>query len=395
MSGTILALNVGSSSIKFAAYPAAGDAAAVLSGAITGIGGSARLETGDPAAAARFGEIDVGEDHGELIPRLLSWLADDLAAHPPVAVGHRVVHGGPELDRPVLIDNDVLETLQALAPLAPRHQPGNLAGVRAVAATRPDLPQVACFDTAFHRSMSRVARLFALPRHLSDEGMVRYGFHGLSYEYIASELPSHCPNHAEGRVIVAHLGHGASLCAMRERRSVGTTMGFTALDGLVMGKRPGALDPGVVLHLMQQKGMSVDEVSDLLNYRSGLLGVSGLSDDMQVLLDSGDPRAGEAVDLFVYRAVWEIGALTAAAGGLDALVFTAGIGEKSAAVRGRICEGLAWLGLSLDPAANSADAHRISSADSAVEVLVIPTDEERVIARHTRALCASGDAATR
>ena len=271
-------------------------------------------------------------------------------------------------------------------PLAPHHQPDNLAGVNAVAAARPGLPQVACFDTAFHRTQPRLAQIFAIPRALTDDGIIRYGFHGLSYEHIASVLPHHAGARADGRVVVAHLGHGASLCAMRERKSVATSMGFTALDGLVMGKRPGTLDPGVVLHLLQDKNMSVEEVADLLHNRSGLLGVSGLSDDMRDLLGNGDARAKEAVDLFIFRAVREIGALVAVLGGLDGLVFTAGIGENAGEVRARIAAGLDWLGLRLDADSNDANATRISAPDSAIEVFVIPTDEERVIAHYTRNL---------
>ncbi len=384
MTDTVLVLNVGSSSIKFAVYPADVDTDPVCAGQISGIGRSPKLTMKSPPAAESFGSLASDEDHASLIGRLVAWLEGALADHRLVAAGHRVVHGGRDFAEPVAVDDDVLKKLESLVPLAPHHQPDNLAGVRAVAAARPGMVQVACFDTAFHRTQARLAQLFAIPRSLTDEGIIRYGFHGLSYEYIASVLPHYAGTRADGRVIVAHLGHGASLCAMHGRKSFATSMGFTALDGLVMGKRPGALDPGVVLHLLQDKGMSIAEVADLLNNHSGLLGVSELSDDMHDLLGSSDARAREAVDLFVYRAVWEIGALAAVLGGIDALVFTAGIGENAAEIRTRIAAGLAWLNLCLDRCANNAKETRISAPDSSIDVYVIPTDEERVIARHTR-----------
>lgn len=387
MTETVLVLNVGSSSIKFAAYPVSEDTDPVCAGQISGIGRSPKLTVRNASIAERFGSLSSEDDHPVLIKRLVTWLERAVGDHQLVAAGHRIVHGGREFADPVIVDTEVLEKLEALVPLAPHHQPGNLAGVKAVAAARPDLPQVACFDTAFHRTQPRLAQLFAIPRALSEEGIVRYGFHGLSYEHIASVLPHHASARADGRVIVAHLGHGASLCAMRERESVATSMGFTALDGLVMGRRPGTLDPGVVLHLLQDKGMSVEEVADLLYNRSGLLGVSDLSDDMRDLLASNDARAKEAVDLFVYRAVCEIGALATVLGGIDVLVFTAGIGENAGEVRARIAAGLAWLGLRLDAGANDANAMWISSHDSAIEVFVIPADEEHMIALHTRELC--------
>lgn len=384
MTDSILVLNVGSSSIKFAVYPAHDETHPVFAGQISGIGRSPQLKMKGLPAAESFGSLVPGEDHAELIKRLVIWLDNALGENRLVAAGHRVVHGGRHYAKPVLIDEDVLIELETLVPLAPQHQPDNLAGVRSVAVARPDLPQVACFDTAFHRTQFRLAQIFAIPRALTDEGIIRYGFHGLSYEHIASVLPQYVGARAEGRVIVAHLGHGASLCAMHGRKSMTTSMGFTALDGLVMGKRPGSLDPGVVLHLLQDKGMSVEEVSDLLHTRSGLLGVSGVSDDMHDLLASSDDHAKEAIDLFVYRAVREIGALVAELGGLDLLIFTAGIGENSPEVRARIVSGLQWLGVYLNVDANESKETEISMPDSAVGVFVIPTDEESVIARLTR-----------
>jgi acetate kinase len=293
-----------------------------------------------------------------------------------------VVHGGERFAQPVRLDHGVLDALEALDPMAPLHQPHNLATARLLMNRRPDLAQVVCFDTAFHRTQAPLAQSFALPRAFTESGVKRYGFHGLSYEYIAGELPVHLGERADGRVIVAHLGNGASLCAMKNRRSVATTMGFTALDGLVMGTRSGALDPGVVFFLMREKSMSAAAVEEMLYTRSGLLGVSGISSDMRELLASSDPRAREAVDLFVYRAARELGSLAAALGGLDALVFTAGIGEHAAPVRAMICDAARWLGVELDAAANSAHRVRIGAAASRVAVCVIPTDEEIVIARH-------------
>ncbi len=384
MMDVILVLNVGSSSIKFAAYDARDpESPPPLRGTFERVGQSPQLSVKTGPSAESFGAISANDRHAVLIGRLVPWLEAALEGGRIIAAGHRIVHGGRDYAEPVVIDDDICRKLETLVPLAPRHQPENLAGVRAVAVARPDLPQVACFDTAFHRTQARLAQLFAIPRALTDEGIIRYGFHGLSYEYIASVLRRHAGTYADGRVIVAHLGHGASLCAMREGRSVATSMGFTALDGLVMGKRPGALDPGVVLHLMQDKGMSVEEVADLLHTESGLLGVSQLSSDMRDLLDSNDERAREAIDLFVYRAACEIGALAAVLGGIDALVFTAGIGENAPEIRARICEASRWLGLEFDPIANGSGASRITKDASRVSAWVIPTDEERIVARHT------------
>jgi acetate kinase len=302
------------------------------------------------------------------------------------AIGHRVVHGGPEFDRPVLIDETVLARLAGYQTLAPLHQPNNLAPIRLAMEINPDVPQVACFDTAFHRGHAEHTDCYALPRALYDEGIRRYGFHGLSYEYVADRLAAVAPEIATGRVIVAHLGSGASLCAIRDGRSVETTMGFTALDGLPMGTRPGQLDPGVVLHLIAERGMTAAEVSRLLYTGSGLKGLSGISNDMRDLLASDDPAAGFAIEHFVHRCALQAGQLAAALGGIDAVVFTAGIGEHAPVIRARIAERLAWLGATLDPTANAAGAGRISTPSSRVALLVIPTDEELMLARHSLAL---------
>jgi acetate kinase len=310
-----------------------------------------------------------------------SWLRDELRIA-PVAVGHRVVHGGAAYNKPTLIDHGVVSRLEELVPLAPLHQPYNLAPIRSLLTNFPDLPQVACFDTAFHRTHEKVADSFAIPQELYDEGVRRYGFHGLSYEYIASVLPERAPEIAMGRVIVAHLGSGASMCALSGGHSVESTMGFTALDGLPMGTRPGQLDSGVVLYLLTTKGMSPSEVQNFLYRDCGLKGLSSVSNDMRELLNSSDPRARFAIDYFVYRAALNVGLLTAALEGLDAFVFTAGIGENSSDIRMRIAEKLGWLGIELDPEENAKHAVRISRPGAA-PVYVIPTDEELMIAKHT------------
>jgi acetate kinase len=300
-----------------------------------------------------------------------------------LGVGHRVVHGGPHFASPVVVTPQVLEELRSLVPLAPLQQPHNIAAIEAVSERLPGVPQVACFDTSFHRGHAAVAELVPLPPDIRGRGVQRYGFHGLSYEYIASVLPTVAPEIANGRVIVAHLGSGASLCAMKDRKSIDSTLGFTALDGLSMGTRPGALDPGVVLYLFQNLGLSPKDVETLLYKKSGLLGISGISNDMRDLLGSTEPAARLAVDYFVYRATREIGGLAAVLGGIDGLVFTAGIGENSAEIRRRICEASAWLGIELDAEANQSRGPRISRAGSRVSAWVIPTNEELVIARHT------------
>ncbi len=388
MKGDILVLNSGSSSIKFGVYDGDDEALPLLGqGQIDGINGRARLsavdQSGETVVDKTVGE---GLDHGKAMALLVEWGQTREAARDIAAVGHRVVHGGTLFDGPVLINETVLSQLEALDPLAPLHQPHNLAGVAVLRALEPSLPHVACFDTAFHRHLPELAQRFALPREYHDAGIRRYGFHGLSYEYIAEVLPEVVgPAIAGGRVIVAHLGNGASMCALRDRRSVETTMGFTALDGLPMGTRCGNLDPGVALYLQGEWGMSTAEVNELLYHRSGLLGVSGISNDMRTLLASDESSAREAIDLYVYRINRELGALTAALGGIDALVFTGGIGEHAAPIRAMVCGLARWAGIRLDAAANEMKhATCISTPDSDTAVWVIPTNEEWMIARHTR-----------
>lgn len=380
----ILTLNAGSSSIKYALYGTDAERPLIAKGLIDRIGQSPEHhDTEDDTPLPTSG----GTDH----KAALAWLTDRLQSRFPevqvIAAGHRVVHGGQDFSEPTRITPQALEKIAALSPLAPAHQPHNLAGIEAIAAVWPDLPQVACFDTAFHRSQPRLAQLFAIPRALSDEGILRYGFHGLSYDYIASRLPAHLAEEDRRRVIVLHLGHGASLCAMKDGQSIATSMGFTALDGLMMGKRCGAIDPGVIFHLQRAKGLNTDETETLLSSQSGLLGVSGgLSSDMRDLAASDDPAAQEAIDLFIYRCVTQIGAKAAALGGVDAIVFTAGIGEHAATVRKGILEGCEWLGVDLDDDANSQNARVISKQSSKVKALVIPTNEEHVIADQSLAL---------
>ena len=385
MTQAILVLNLGSSSLKFALYEA-GRLDVLCRGGIGGIGGDLRFDVSGPRAGTLrdAGELPGTATHGTVIRWLIEALRIRMGDVEITAAGHRVVHGGRLYHSAVRIDEDVLVALDQLISLAPGHEPHNIAGIKAVAECWPGLEQVACFDTQFHRTQPRLAQMFALPHALTDEGMLRYGFHGLSYSYIASVLPEYAGLRAEGRVVAAHLGNGASMCAMLERRSVATTMGFSALDGLMMGTRPGSLDAGVVLHLIQQKGMSAEEVCELLYCKSGLLGVSGVSSDVRDLEASSDPRAGEALDLFTYRAVRELGSLYAVLGGLDVLVFTGGIGEHQPRMRERICSGAAWAGIVLDSAANTRGDLRISAPSSSVDVLVVPADEEIVIARATR-----------
>jgi acetate kinase len=326
--------------------------------------------------------------HDGAIAHLLDYLGQHLAAHPLTAVGHRVVHGGLDFERPVRVDAAIIERLHTLIPLAPLHQPHNLAPIRALLARAPQLPQVACFDTAFHRTMPAVAQTFALPAAISARGVRRYGFHGLSYEYIASALPRIDAAAAAGRVVIAHLGNGASMCAVRAGRSVATTMGFTPLDGLPMGTRTGAIDPGVLLYLMDELSMDARALERLLYHESGLLGVSGVSSDMRALLADGEPSARLAVELFVYCSGRELGSLAAALGGVDALVFTGGIGEHAAPIREGVLRAATWLGFEFDDAANAAHAVRITRPTSRTPAYVIPTNEELMIARHTRAVLA-------
>ena len=388
MTGNFLVLNAGSSSIKFSLYAVTQDAIdekPLCEGAVDGIGHAARFH----AAAAQEGvliDTHLGDarTHEAALSALLQWLEQRFTTHHLRAAGHRVVHGGSRFTAPTLIDKEVITSLRQLVPLAPLHQPHAIAAIEAVARLHPALLQIACFDTAFHHAQPEIATMFALPRRLHDEGVRRYGFHGLSYEYIASVLPQYLgPEAAMGRIVVAHLGSGASMCAMKGRKSVANTMGFTALDGLPMSRRCGTLDPGVVLYLLNEKRMDAKAVRDLLYNESGLLGVSGVSDDMQTLLASKDPRAEEAVALFVYRIGRELGSLAAALGGLDAMVFTAGIGEHAADIRHRVLEDAAWLGVVLDAAANAAGGSRLTHKESRAAAFVIPTNEDLMIARHS------------
>jgi acetate kinase len=392
MTGQLLVMNAGSSSLKFSVFqrPADGRWHEDLRGQIEGIGTAPRLTakdgTGHKVEDRSLAE-SIGDGHAAL-DALAPWLRARYGDARLLGVGHRVVHGGASHPRPVIVTPEVVRELRALEPLAPLHQPHNLAAIEAVEKRLPGVPQVACFDTSFHRGQPAVAELVPLPREFRSQGVQRYGFHGLSYEYIASVLPEVAPEIAEGRVIVAHLGSGASLCALRGGRSVESTLGFTALDGLCMGTRPGALDPGVVLHLFQTLGLSADQVEEILYKKSGLLGISGRSNDMRDLLDSPDADARLAVEYFVYQAAKQIGALAAVLRGVDALVFTAGIGENSVEVRRRICEASEWLGIALDSDANARRGPRISTPASRVSAWVIPTNEELMIARHSAALLA-------
>lgn len=388
MNGCIAVINAGSSSIKFALYDAGASGSAPFRGQIEQIGISPRLRIAD----AHGRQIDERRwranelDHKGATRELIGSARELVRGAQIVAVGHRVVHGGTKYAAPVRIDLDVMATLAALTPLAPLHQPHNLSPIEAIAETSPATPQVACFDTAFHRSQPELAQLFALPRKFSDAGIRRYGFHGLSYEYIAMRMKEIAPEIAEARLVIAHLGNGASLCAVHRGRSVATTMSFTAADGLVMGTRCGTIDPGVLVHLMDAYAMDARAIENLIYRQSGLLGVSGISSDMRELRASAEPAAREAIALFVYRIVREIGSLAAALGGLDGLIFTGGIGENDAATRREVGEGCRWLGLELDGARNDAASGRIDSGASRVAAFVVPTDEEQMIARHTAAI---------
>ena len=399
MDDAILVLNAGSSSIKFSLFAESGtELALVTGGQVESIYTSPRFvakdAAGKPADEKRW-EAGAKVGHDGALAHVLDWLkAAHGAAYRLAAIGHRVVHGGTEYAAPVRVDAAVVAKLEKLVPLAPLHQPHNLAPVRMLLERRPDLPQVACFDTAFHATNPDVARRFAIPAELHDAGVRRYGFHGLSYEYIASALPGLDARAAEGKVIVCHLGNGSSMCALEAGRSVASTMGFTAVDGLPMGTRSGSIDPGVLLYLMDERGMDARAIEKLLYSQSGLLGVSGISSDMRKLLETDDPRAKLAVDLYLYRIRREMGSLAAALGGLDAVVFTAGIGENSAAIRERVCRDAAWLGLELDSVGNARGAPRLSTAGSRVSAWVIPTNEELMIARNTRRL-AAGDGGRR
>lgn len=388
MKNYLLVINAGSSSIKFAVYQkdTSNNLIADATGQIEGIGNVPIFTAKNAQSIVLIGGLtpaDEIHDHMGAITFILGWLKNYLVDGVLLAVGHRIVHGGQQFSEPVLINSTILAELEALIPLAPLHQPHNLAAIHILLQTMPNLPQVACFDTAFHSTQPSVAQRFALPQHFFEDGVRHYGFHGLSYEYIASVLPAFELDFTDARIIVAHLGNGASLCALQSGRSIATTMGFSPLDGLVMGTRCGSIDPGVLLYLMDHQGMDSKALQNLLYHESGLLGVSGISSDMRVLLASDDPKAHEAIALFVYRIAREIGSLVAALGGLDALVFTGGIGEHSTIIREKICHQVAWLGLNLDEAANETAATRISTSDSKPSAWVVATDENLMIARHT------------
>jgi len=388
----ILTINAGSSSIKFALFPLEHPISpqAEVSGQIDGIGTSATKLVASDRAGERIANQTIAGDavsHSVALDAMLQWFLATYTGWQIVAVGHRVVHGGERYSKPIVVDETVLGHLESFVPLAPLHEPHNVAGIKALQALLPEVPQIACFDTAFHRSQPDVAQLFGLPRGLTAEGIKRYGFHGLSYEFIARALPQHS-HRANGRVVVAHLGNGASMAAMVNRKCVATTLGFSTIDGLMMGTRCGNLDPGVVLHLMETKGLSVKDMTRILYKESGLLGVSGISQDMRTLLASSKPEAHEAVELFCYRIARELGSLAAAAGGIDALVFTGGIGEHAAEVRRRVCLQSEWLGIRVNPEANARHDIVISAGNSSVDVLVIPTNEEWMMAHHAQTLLA-------
>jgi len=390
-----LVLNAGSSSLKFCLFerPAGEGWQLAARGQIEGIGTAPRLSVKD-ADGKSLAKQDVPvRDGHEAVEALAAWLRSNYGGSSVLGIGHRVVHGGSRFVGPTILNDEVLSELRELVPLAPLHQPYNLAAIEAAFKRLPGVPQVACFDTSFHRGQPAVAELIPLPRDLRQAGLQRYGFHGLSYEYIASVLPDVAPKIADGRVVVAHLGSGASLCALRNRKSVDSTLGFTALDGLCMGTRPGSIDPGVVLHLFQGLKLSVEEVETLLYKQSGLLGISGISNDMRDLLDRTEPDARLAVDYFVYRVAKEMGALASVLGGIDGIVFTAGIGENSPEIRRRICDACAWLGVELDESANRDHGPHISTSRSKISAWVIPTNEEVMIARHTGALLGLAKAA--
>jgi len=392
MTPVLIVLNAGSSSLKFQVFdmPDGEEPQLVWRGLYEGLGGDARFTVKD-ASGSILDESSWGQGeeigHEDSLMHLIAWLREHQEGRKLVAIGHRVVHGGATYSGPVLVDETVLQALEALVPLAPLHQPHNLEPIRIVRRRLPGMPQVACFDTAFHQTQSDIATLFALPREMRDRGVRRYGFHGLSYDYIASILKDYDPRLAEGRVIVAHLGNGASLCALRNGRSIATTMGFSALDGLPMGTRCGAVDAGVIFFMLREMKLSPEAAERMLYTKSGLLGVSGLSNDMRVLRTNAatNPDAKRAIELFIYRITREIGSLVAALGGIDGLVFTAGIGENDAATRAEVVDGLAWAGLTLDESANGTAGPRISSG-SGSSVWVIPTNEELVIARQTRSV---------
>ncbi|WP_035057513.1 acetate/propionate family kinase [Andreprevotia chitinilytica] len=387
MTQAVLVVNAGSSSLKFSLFAIeAGELTPRLSGIVEELAGHARFHAKDAVGQPldeHHWRAEQPPGHRGATEFLRDWLAHHLDGLQLIGVGHRVVHGGTHFARPVQVTPETIPQLEALTPLAPLHQPYNVLGITAAMAAAPGLPQVACFDTAFHRSQPALAQMFALPRRLADAGIRRYGFHGLSFEYIASVLPRYDAKAAAGRSIVLHLGNGASMCAIHNGKSVAATTGFSAVEGLPMGTRSGSIDPGVVLYLQDEMKLSTQEVERILYKESGLLGVSGIASDMRTLLGSDDPHAQEAVELFCYRIGRELGSLAAALGGLDAIVFTGGIGEHAAPIRERVCQHAAWLGVQFDTVANATHGPRISLTDSAVSAWVIPTDEERTIARHT------------
>jgi acetate kinase len=386
MGQVILTINAGSSSVKFAAFAYdSGGFEELARGQVEGLGAQAKFAAKRTSGAKTQFALDPSRgvaDHRAAMKAILRWLGEEKLDHNVVAVGHRVLHGGRDFTQPARVDAALLATLRTLIPLGELHEPFNILGIEAALDAFPQTPQVACFDTAFHRTQPFVADVYGLPRSYYDEGVRRYGFHGLSYEYIARRLKTVAPEIAGGRVVVAHLGNGSSLCAIRDGRAMATSMGLTPLDGVPMGTRSGQIDPGVLFFLMNVKGMSVKEVSDLIHYNAGLKGLSGLSQDMRVLEASDSPAAKEAIDYFVYRIRREIGSLAAALDGLDAIVFTGGIGENSPRTRGEVLTGMEWLGVRLDKAANAANAQRITTADSKTLALVVKTNEERMIAEH-------------
>jgi acetate kinase len=384
-SGSVAVINAGSSSVKFALYSIAGESELLFRGQIEGIGVNPCLTVrrADGRMEAERSWPAAGFDHNAATREILATGATLASGTRVVAIGHRVVHGGLEYNSPVLINPEILHSLEQLIPLAPLHQPHNLAPIRTIFEEAPNIRQVACFDTAFHRNQSRVAQSYGLPRSFTQSGVRRYGFHGLSFEYLTSRMRDLCPEIAMQRVILAHLGNGASLCAVNEGRSVATTMGFSSVEGLLMGTRCGALDPGVILYLMQEHQMDVNAIEDLIYRKSGLLGASGLSSDMRMLRNAPDHTAREAIDLFIYRILRETGSLVSALGGIDAFVFSGGIGENDAETRTEVIAGLRWTGALLDTKRNAARAGCISTSASRIPVWVIPTDEEATIARHT------------
>lgn len=388
MTKAVLAINAGSSSIKFGLFDVAGAGDPVLlsKGTLEDVGSDPCLRASDASGSAhRTIPLPAGSARDGIFRALFEWIDDELGGGTLIAVGHRIVHGGAAFDQPIVIDAAVLASIEALTPLAPLHQSRCLEPIRAIQALRPDVVHVACFDTAFHRTLSPLVSRYAIPRRYEAQGIRKYGFHGLSYEFVAGKLKTVSPQLATGRVVVAHLGNGASLCAMRDGTSQDTTMGFSALDGLVMGTRCGALDPGIILYLQKTQGLSADEVEDILYHRSGLIGVAEVTGDMRALLESADYRAQEALELFAFRAARETAAMANTLAGIDCLVFTGGIGENSPKIRVAICERLRWLDVELDPEKNDQAIQCISYAKSRVKVFVIPTDEELVIARHVAA----------